>query len=691
MKTLGLLALLPQLALANIIIRDEGANVGPVTTVDCRGQGITCSRVSGVGIFTVAATPTVTAAPITGNGSAGSPISCTTATGSTAGCVSAADWTTFNGKVPSTRSVLTGSGLTGGGDLSADRTLSCVAADATTAGCMSTLAQTIAGKKTLTGGLKITGGALEVTSGGGNISVPTNVRICLDGTTCSRGWYSQSGTAIDTDNNVNVAGALAAGTLGTTGSVTGGTGQTFLGSRVSTYAALWFASTPSSTNYAIGGNAAGSETDINVGAGGSIAYAFGNSVKFTMLNTGNLKFDGGGGNSYIAPTGLGLQIGDGSYNSVLNVGALRGTGAGLVRIQGWYSNIGSAYAAQFGNSFTPLTAAGAKIAGFFNDDFNTEKAYIDKDGIVWSATGVSIGSGATIVNSGGILSFPTGWTTAASAYLTGGAGLNLTGGGIITVGTGTGEQARFRSNIGNGAANSTTAAFDFQHVNGALDVGDLLLNVRRSDGVSVISANNEGVVAAPGGVSAGGPVLVPDGSSSAPGLAFSADPDTGFWRQQSGGAVFVANGVRQFRSNGDTLLYLANDGVQMILDTGGFTHSSGAIMRLDGAAAVRLLGGSSNGATAIGVKIANANTLTTAGAKIAAFYSDYLSTEKASVDKDGIFTGGGLVIGDPGTRPSCDSTQRGRVFVDQGGAGVSDTVAVCAKDAADAYAWRTIY
>lgn len=44
-----------------------------------------------------------------------------------------------------------------------------------------------------------------------------------------------------------------------------------------------------------------------------------------------------------------------------------------------------------------------------------------------------------------------------------------------------------------------------------------------------------------------------------------------------------------------------------------------------------------------------------------------------------------------GTRPACDSTSRGTVFRVDGGAGVADTAEVCRKDAADAYAWVSVY
>jgi hypothetical protein len=46
---------------------------------------------------------------------------------------------------------------------------------------------------------------------------------------------------------------------------------------------------------------------------------------------------------------------------------------------------------------------------------------------------------------------------------------------------------------------------------------------------------------------------------------------------------------------------------------------------------------------------------------------------------------------DGGTRPACSSTYRGWLFIDEGGAGVADTLAICNKDAADAYGWRSLF
>jgi hypothetical protein len=52
---------------------------------------------------------------------------------------------------------------------------------------------------------------------------------------------------------------------------------------------------------------------------------------------------------------------------------------------------------------------------------------------------------------------------------------------------------------------------------------------------------------------------------------------------------------------------------------------------------------------------------------------------------------GGIALNTATAKPTCSATTRGTFWVTQNGAGVKDNVEVCAKDAADAYAWRTIY
>lgn len=54
-------------------------------------------------------------------------------------------------------------------------------------------------------------------------------------------------------------------------------------------------------------------------------------------------------------------------------------------------------------------------------------------------------------------------------------------------------------------------------------------------------------------------------------------------------------------------------------------------------------------------------------------------------------TAGGALQLTGGTRPTCAVGIRGTFYYEASGAGIKDTVAVCAKDAANVYAWRTIY
>lgn len=50
-----------------------------------------------------------------------------------------------------------------------------------------------------------------------------------------------------------------------------------------------------------------------------------------------------------------------------------------------------------------------------------------------------------------------------------------------------------------------------------------------------------------------------------------------------------------------------------------------------------------------------------------------------------------VAIGDGGTKPTCNATNRGGLWYDAGGAGVLDTFELCRKDAADVYAWVTLF
>jgi hypothetical protein len=66
-------------------------------------------------------------------------------------------------------------------------------------------------------------------------------------------------------------------------------------------------------------------------------------------------------------------------------------------------------------------------------------------------------------------------------------------------------------------------------------------------------------------------------------------------------------------------------------------------------------------------------------------------TVLSKFDASGNLTVPSVTLSTSTAKPTCDSTKRGTFWFTQNGAGVKDAVEVCAKDAGDAYAWRTIY
>jgi hypothetical protein len=57
----------------------------------------------------------------------------------------------------------------------------------------------------------------------------------------------------------------------------------------------------------------------------------------------------------------------------------------------------------------------------------------------------------------------------------------------------------------------------------------------------------------------------------------------------------------------------------------------------------------------------------------------------------GALTTSGGVIPGFAAAPTCDASHRGQFWFVPSSAGLKDIAEVCAKDATDAYAWRTIY
>ncbi|MDD5502312.1 MAG: hypothetical protein PHH26_02480 [Candidatus Thermoplasmatota archaeon] len=110
-----------------------------------------------------------------------------------------------------------------------------------------------------------------------------------------------------------------------------------------------------------------------------------------------------------------------------------------------------------------------------------------------------------------------------------------------------------------------------------------------------------------------GQVLVPNGTSALPSVAFGSDRNTGFYKLWSDQIGFVAGGTYSFTAKANQTLAFTN---WRMLNTADIPAIQGAAV---------------NNATAIGMKVGNENALTTPGGKIISFYSDGLTTERAHI------------------------------------------------------------
>ncbi|MFA5894062.1 MAG: tail fiber domain-containing protein, partial [Candidatus Margulisiibacteriota bacterium] len=148
-------------------------------------------------------------------------------------------------------------------------------------------------------------------------------------------------------------------------------------------------------------------------------------------------------------------------------------------------------------------------------------------------------------------------------------------------------------------------------------------------------------------------VHVGNGAYNAPAFSFSGDPDTGFY--------WGASGQINVASNASTIMYLAPDAIKYELP-----------LQANNPDALSLKGNAADSATAIGLKFGNVNALNTAGAKIASFYSDNLSTEKAHIKN----TGGAYFAGSVGigtTAPGQKLSVAGTIEMTAGGIKFPDT------------------
>lgn len=134
------------------------------------------------------------------------------------------------------------------------------------------------------------------------------------------------------------------------------------------------------------------------------------------------------------------------------------------------------------------------------------------------------------------------------------------------------------------------------------------------------------------------------------------------------------------RSNGDVRFQIRENGRVVMYDELRVSN-----ILPDSFATMNLNGRISDGASAVAIDLRSAQNLTTTGAKIVSVKNNN-TTEVASIDKDGLLR----VNAANAAKPTCNSTNRGKLFFLDGAAGVADTYEICMKNASDVYAWKTI-
>lgn len=320
----------------------------------------------------------------------------------------------------------------------------------------------------------------------------------------------------------------------------------------------------------------------------------------------------------------------------------------VLQLRGNIADGATVIANKIGN-VNALATAGAKIASFYNDNFVTEKAFIDKDGKATFNGGIVLPQGQGIALNGAGSAVLSG-TSVGDVVATGEIrGINVGTTGIFYQ-SGTNTPATLRGN----ANDSATAVATILNSNvNLVTAGAKLLSVRNANAEKAYVDLN-------GNVFSGGTVSA-TGTSSLTMKGQNADSATAV-------GVITDTAANYTAGTGARLMSVRNNGVEKLwIDPSGTITASGNIAAAGtylpgGTNPILIKGTVADGATAIANKIGSNTALATAGAKIASFYSDNFVTEKAFVDKDGkgSFTGGVS----PGTPAAV--AQTGRIFQGSG-------------------------
>lgn len=154
----------------------------------------------------------------------------------------------------------------------------------------------------------------------------------------------------------------------------------------------------------------------------------------------------------------------------------------------------------------------------------------------------------------------------------------------------------------------------------------------------------------------------------------------------------TANSPLHFsRAGADSGGWITSDGENNFWVSSGAKYVNGAWVQKATTGQSVFFGSGAAGFTAFLNQGATVGGAVTASAKFRILYDGKMGLGTLA-PKQLLEVNGGVRLNTATAQPTCDATNgSGTFWFTNGGAGVKDSLQVCAKDAAGAYAWRTLY
>lgn len=274
------------------------------------------------------------------------------------------------------------------------------------------------------------------------------------------------------------------------------------------------------------------------------------------------------------------------------------------------------------NSVYDATTGGLKIAGTINGNFTiTGNLTVNGDFTFGDATTDILTVTGKIRNADGTAALPsysftsdtaTGLMLIAAKHL----GISANGAtvGSFQATTNYTDSFFYTPRFLTPYTNSYPMSITGRIADGASAVGVILDNstTLSTAGAKIVSFRNNTTEKAY--IDKDGNISLGSGSASVPALNFAANPDTG---------IYYSSDTMGLLINGSAVVSITGSGLR----ASQYMNTANAH--------VSILGTAADGATSYATKIGSNTTLTTPGAKIAGFFNDGYTTEKAYIDKDG--------------------------------------------------------